>query len=49
MFKLSYLKELYGSSFLKLKADDFNFEEQKRLDKPSTTEQDQMKSFIENN
>jgi len=35
--------------FARFKADDFNLEDQERPDKPSTTDEDQIKTLIENN
>ena len=35
--------------FARFKADDFNFEDQERPGKPSTTDEDQIKTLIENN
>jgi len=35
--------------FASFKADDFNFEDQERPDRSSTTDEDQIKTLIENN
>ena len=35
--------------FARFKADDFNLEDQERPGRPSTTDEDQIKTLIENN
>ena len=35
--------------FARFTADDFNFEDQERPDRPFTTDEDQIKTLIENN